>query len=87
VTDSKEFDPMDAQINMEIQRSEMQELLRRCRSSLMIAMVPGEGLVHAYMNISPVEHRGMAELIRDTAPRFYPVQTDEDGNEIDPDEG
>lgn len=65
----KEF---DAQIEKEMQRSEMLELLRSCHSAVIIAVDPEEGLVHAYMNLSPIERRGMAELMRDTAPRFYP---------------
>lgn len=71
------MDSMDSQIEKEMQRSEMLELLREANSAVIICVHPVDGLVHAFMNLNPVERRGMAELMRDTAPKFYPAHDDD----------
>ena len=68
-------------MDIEEQRAYMQDILRNCKASIIIAL-DGEGeLTSAYMNLNPIERRGLIELMRDTAPRFFPVEDFEDDDE------
>jgi hypothetical protein len=66
-------------IMIEEQRAYMQQILRGCKASIIIAVNEDSELVSAYMNLTSMERRGMIELLHDTAPRFFPVgEMDED---------
>ena len=72
-------DDMDRQIDIELQRSQMQEALRDCQSAVMLTVTSKGELLHTYMNVTDIERRGMVELMGDTAPQFFPIE-DEDND-------
>lgn len=80
MTDHKN-DPSDRAIDIEMQRSYMQQILRDCRASIIIAVDPDGEMVSAFMNLNSIERRGLIELLHDTAPTFVSYE------EEDPDEG
>lgn len=72
---------MDRQINIEEQRARMQDILRNCNASIIIALDGDNHLVTAYMNLNPIERRGLIELLGDTAPGFVAMLDDDDDDE------
>jgi len=74
-------DPNERQIDIEMQRIYMQRILRDCQASVLIAVDREGGLVSAYMNLSPIERRGMIELLHDSVPRFFAAEDEDNGDE------
>ena len=65
-------------INIEEQRAYLQQLLRGSHCALLIVIDESGELVTGYMNLNPIERRGMIDTLMDTKPRFFRVIDDED---------
>jgi len=72
------MDDADRLIDIEEQRARMQDTLRNCSCAIMIALNGKGELMVSYMNMDPVQRRGLIELLTDTKPRFWPVDEDDD---------
>lgn len=68
-------------IDIEQQRAYLQQILRGSKQALIIAVDENGELVSGYMNMNPIERRGIIELLGDTAPTFLPFF--EDGDDED----
>lgn len=73
----------DRQIDIEQQRAVMQRLLRDCESGIFVGFDSDGDLSLAFMNLSPIERRGLVDLLTDTKPRFFPIQGMEDDDDDD----
>lgn len=85
MTDRKDGpkDPNDRAIDIELQRSYMQQILRGCRASIIIAVDEKGEMVSAFMNLNSIERRGLIELLGDTAPSFIAYEEEGDPDDLD----
>ena len=73
----------DRQIDIEQQRARIQMIVRDCDSGIFVGFDSDGELTLAYMNMSPIEWRGLIDLLNDTKPRFFQYLDEDD----DDDEG
>jgi hypothetical protein len=78
VTEPKDDPAGERFIDIEMQRSYMQQIIRDCNSSIIIAIDTKGEMVSAFMNLNPIERRGMIELLGDTAPSFFAIEEEGD---------
>lgn len=62
-------DSPDRQIDIEMQRSRMLNILRGADTAIMIGIAEGR-IFHVYVNASPLDRRALSEMLLDVAPRF-----------------
>lgn len=67
----------DQNILNEMQRFEMLGQLRRARSAVLVTVEMDGTLTASYFNLTPVERRGMIEIMGDTAPHFFSDKEDD----------
>ncbi|MCP4897738.1 MAG: hypothetical protein GY906_12265 [bacterium] len=71
-------DEQGREIDKEQQRAEMLGMLRHAHCALLIVVSDDGQLRSAYLNLNPIERRGILELLHDTAPRFDAVDEEPD---------
>lgn len=78
---SDPHEDMNRQIDIEQQRARMQRIIRDCQCGVLVALSEDGELVSAYMNLNPIERRGLGEILRDMGPKFSPAYEGEDDGE------